>query len=536
MAQTLPTPFGFRAFYAKVFFPVKGVLLAGLMIASAAVQPAYAAPSAVSSPKPRYGGTLYLGTHQKPAPLDPFNVTDTISAPLMDLIFNKLVRVSPSGEFEPDLAQRWEISKDGLTYTFYLRSGVKFHNGQECTSEDVLHSFRLMSDKNISPAFSKQFDRVKEWKIPSRYVFQAILKEPFSPFLVSIWRVSIVPKNQLIHTKDDLNVIAKSPIGTGPFIFEGEESNGSMRLRAYLNYFEGRPYLNQVSVQIFSSKKHVWSAFLRGDVDLVFYLDRDDFQEIRENSSFHVFTSLAPGGYMLLFNFKDERLKKRNLREAIRLAINCDEMRNKLEGDQGILIEGPFHPASWAYSSNIRVQRHPAESAARLLKEEGVSGLDLNLLVSSENEHLMRMAKLIRQQLQEIGISLKIHTFSDYKELHSQVYQPNAPFQIFLTTFNNMDPDPDVVSHYFPGGSFNLGNYENPEVSKGFEAARRMNDREERKITYHQLQETIAKDIPAVFLYIPYSFHASSKDIIPADNFFGPFIPFYLLRKLYKQE
>lgn len=545
MAHSLLKTKSLQELYGGKLSILKGVFLAALLISATASPYTFAAPASLPS-KPRYGGTLHLGHHQKPAPLDPFNVTDTISAPLIDLIFNKLVRVKPSGEFEPDLAERWEISEDGLTYTFYLRRGVKFHNGQECTAKDVLYSLQLKSDKKISPDFSKQFERVKEWKAPSDYVFQAILKEPFSPFLVSLWRGSIIPKASAIHSSADLRKFAKSPIGTGPFIFEKQEQDGAIHLKGNGNYFEGRPYLDKVHIHIFSSKGQVWSAFLRGEIDIAFYLDRNDYKEIAANSSFRIAKALAPGGYMLLFNFKNKLLANEKIREAISLSINHAEILEKIEDGEGIIVNGPFHPNSWAYDLSIPTPKYDAFKASELLHAEGFTlrenifekdgnRLVLNLLINSENEHFMRIAKMIRQQLQEIGIAIQIQPFSNYQDLHSRVYHPDSNFQIYLAAFNNIDPDPDVVSQYFTGGSFNLGNYENSKVAHYFAIARETADLEKRGEIYKKINEIVFEEKPAIFLYIPYVFHATSNEISAPNEFFGPFISFYLTKLVFKK-
>ena len=172
---------------------------------------------------PRYGGTLRIPSYGTPAPLDPFNVTDTISSSLFDLIFSKLVRWNMKDgfqdNFEGDLAESWMVSQDGLTYTFYLRKGVKFHDGTPCTAEDVAYSFKLFSDPVVSPTYYRYFEKVEKWEILSDSVFRVKLKEPFSPFLFVIFKIRILPKHKLLNINRNLKSFIANPIGTGAFRF-----------------------------------------------------------------------------------------------------------------------------------------------------------------------------------------------------------------------------------------------------------------------------------------------------------------------------
>ncbi len=496
-----------------------------------------------------YGGTLQLGWYRKPAPLNPFQTTDTISAPLMDLIFNKLVRFNPTSGFEPDLAKRWEISEDGLTYTFHLRRGVKFHDGSECTAKDVLHTFQLMGNKSVSPTFYQQFEVVKEWRAPSDFVFQMVLKRPFSPILVSLWRAKIVPRKELEEPARDLENFVKQPVGTGPFMFESQEEDGSMWFKANPDYFEGKPYLDEVHVKIFPNKGQVWSAFLRGEVDMLFYLDSMDREAIKDNPSFNIFRALAAGGYMLMFNLQDPLLSNPKIRKAVSLAVNRREIIQTLERGEGIITDGPFHPFSWANNPSVKPADHDPEGALALLQSEGFTlqgdtlekegkKLVLNLLVDSGNEHLIRIAKLIRQQLQEIGIRMNFHFFSNYQELFRKVYEKDSEFQCYLSPFNvGVEIEPDPASIYWDSASpFNLVRYQNIEIDYLFELARKTHHQAQRARAYQRIHEIIAEEKPAVFLYIPYVFYAASKQVFNAEKLAASTIPFYQVKKIYKQE
>lgn len=496
-------------------------------------EPSFAAPQ--NHAAPQYGGTLRLGWYRKPAPFDPFKVTDTISSPLMDLVFNRLIKSNSNGDLIPDLAKKWEVSSDGLVYTFYLRDDANFHDGVPLTSEDVLYSLRLYSDSKISPDFSKYYEKVSEWKATSKFIFQAKLSEPFSPFLRYLRNSYILPKHALVNPERDLKLFSYKPIGTGPFVFKTSNDN-EIRFTANKNYMDGRPYLDQVVMRIFSSKSHVWAAFLRKEIDIVFYVDRKDYQAIGNQSYFKIFRALPPGGYAILFNLKDLNLMNTRIRKAISLAIDRQKLLTQMEHGEGVIVSGPFHPESWAYNPSVMGDSYSPNEALKILEEENKKNLSLNLLVDSNNAYLVEMAKRIRQQLAEVGIVIHINQFSNYSELIKKVYSSESSFQCYMFNYST-GTDPDIQSRFWQtDGPHNLGNYSNNEIDKLFREARISNLEEVRQKLYQQAHEMIASDRPAAFLYSPYIFYAASTDVQNVENLFGPFIPFYLVKDIYKSE
>ena len=280
---------------------------------------------------------------------------------------------------------------------------------------------------------------------------------------------------------------------------------------------------------------------------MIFYLDPRDREALKGNPSFNLFRALAPGGYMLMFNLRDPLLSNPKIREALSLAVNRKEIIENLEGGAGVISKGPFHPNSSAYNPDIKPVDYNPLQALSLLEGEGFilqdgvlnkegKKLILNLLVDSENEHLIRIAKMIRQQLQEIGIVSKIHFFSDYKELSQMVYSDHSTFEAYLFPFNT-GTDPDVAAVYWQSSSpFNLGHYQNAEVDRLFQLARRAHNPLGRAGAYQKIHRIIAEERPAVFLYVPYVFYAVSKRVFNAEKLSASLVSLHLVKKVYKEE
>lgn len=491
------------------------------------------------------GGTLRLSGYVNPAPFDPFNVTESITGPLMELIFNHLVRFNNNGQLVGDLAKYWDISKDGLIYTFHLREGVLFHNGKECTSEDVRKTFLLYSNPQISPSYYKLFQIVDHWDAPSKYVFRVFLKERYSSFVYSLWYGYIVPEQIFENAEKNVQAFIESPIGTGPYAFV-EKSSDKIILRANKDYFEGKSHVDSINVHLYPEKRMVWASFLRGEADLDFYLNAEDYREIRNNQSFKFFKSTAPGGSMLIFNFKDSLMAEFNIREAISLSLDRNEILNKVQNGEGVLIDGPFPLGLVQNDSSVSIREFNPDRGLELLKMSGFEKsegfmerhgkkLILRLLVDGKNNDLVKMAKLIRQQLQEVGIGVELVYFNDYSEHQAFLNSKDPKFQAFLFFFNS-GIDPDAVSVYWEtSGKFNYGNYQNSSVDQLFYRARKSSAKSEADKFYQQIHSVIIKDKPAIFFYSPYVFHAASKKISGLEKLSGTYLPFCRIREIQKK-
>ena len=159
-----------------------------------------------------------------------------------------------------------------------------------------------------------------------------------------------------------------------------------------------------------------------------------------------------------------------------------------------------------------------------------------NILVDQENEHLLGISKVIRQQLQEVGIEIKIHLFSDYAELLKKLKQGADQFQGYLLAFST-GTDPDTTSRYWETGEiFNYGAYHDMIVDRLFLTGRKTQDQNERTKAYQEIHHQIAETQPAVFLYIPYVFYGCAKSVFRPQDFLGPFISFQHLNKIYKLD
>ncbi|MDD5195934.1 MAG: ABC transporter substrate-binding protein, partial [Candidatus Omnitrophica bacterium] len=241
------------------------ILIFALMLMIVEVSPEAKAVSKLRKP---YGGALIWGTYHKPTRINPILTTHSVSAPLVQLIFNALVRINSKGEIEPDLATTWEVSENGLVYTFHLRKGVRFHDGKGCTAFDVQFTYDRILDPQVNSPFASTFQLVDKFETPDAFTFKVFLKKASVSFIYRMIRY-IMPKH-ILEGKDlnktDFNF---HPIGTGPFKFKEWTKDNQIILEYNPDYFEGRPYLDKIAVKSYSDSRSLWTAFMRGEVDFV---------------------------------------------------------------------------------------------------------------------------------------------------------------------------------------------------------------------------------------------------------------------------
>ena len=236
-----------------------------------------------------YGGTLVWGSVFPPTAFNPTRNYTGITTALQDLIFNRLVRLNADGEMEPDLARSWDISDDGRVYTFHLREGVRFHDGVELTAEDIRFTYERILDEAHESPYRPDLIPVERLECPDRYTFRVVFKTPDPLWLRRMVR-EVLPKHLLSGDSDQAAAFYDRPVGTGPFRFDfWDKEKRTLGLKANTDYFEGRPYLDAVRVRIYPDNSTLWAAFMRREVDLVQFINREDFMVAAEDASFRTY-------------------------------------------------------------------------------------------------------------------------------------------------------------------------------------------------------------------------------------------------------
>jgi peptide/nickel transport system substrate-binding protein len=494
--------------------------------------------------------TLRFAMHTKPETMHPMYGQCSPAAAINDMIFDRLVRLNPQREVIPLLAQSWEISQDKSSYTFYLRKDTYFHDGTPVTAEDVAYSFNLYKNyefskpyKNgpISQYYQTRLGYIKDAQAVDKYTIRIKLKEPNIKFLVDISRAGFILPRHLWQPNSGYPDAQKySLIGSGPYEFLAQTED-KITLIANENYYEGKPALAKIEFMFFEDIAAIWNAMMRSEVDYAGFLPENQFEIMRKDPTFKTHTINAPAYYILAYNLRDPLLSKKEIRRALALALNEQALINKIQNGYGSVCTGPYLSDSWASNPNVKpIGYNPFKAKESFLKngfefKDGYltkdgNPLTFNLLYNQKDQNNEKIALILRQQLQEIGIKLNIDQ-SKEEYIYDDPALVSRDFQIWLTVFasyqdpaymNYMDQDSPIGS-IIDVSSFKL-------LNKLLKESHQTYDQEKRQALYHQIHSLMYDDQVFGYLFsIQYLFAVNAR-FTHTESFFKSYLTFYYLK------
>ena len=474
--------------------------------------------------EPRRGGTLRLALISNPTP-------NPITAPggLSDImpnktLFNTLVRYDPQDLTpRPDLAESWSQSEDGLTWTFRLRKGVRWHDGRPFTADDVKFTLEAMLDKKVNARFRSAVDAVKAIEAPDPLTVRLHLKEPIASLPVLLaYNVAIVPRH-LLEGKD-LNApseFLRRPVGTGPFRFQEAMSGDHFTVVANEAYHEGRPSLDAVAFRIVPNLNTQIAQAKAGELDVIL-LDPPQLDAVKDVPHLEVSTAPVPQYHFVALNNQHPAFADRRVRQALAYGLDRSLIIDKVLQDKAELATGPIAPIiRWAYNPNVKKYPFDPERAKALLSEAGwkpgAGGvlhkdgkpLAFTLLLDKGNPTREQIGTIAQQYWKRLGLDVKLE-FGEWNTVIQRYRQwkYDAHLNWWFTA-----PDPDLFPYYSQGGSNNRFQYANPEVDRILREARAERDERKAARLYGRAQALIVEDQPAVFLYYPFEIRAIHKRV-----------------------
>ena len=531
-SKTLPT--GLKNF----IFPFMTMLLA-LTSSSLAQDHAHAVAASPS----RYGGTLVWGTINPPTIINPVLTSHSVSSTLLDLLFDPLVRINGQGRVIPALAQSWDISKDGLVYTFHLRRHVYFHDGIECSADDVKFTYEAIRAPSNKSTWRTGTELVKEWRVIDPYTLQVMLAQPMPDLILKLFR-DILPKHLYEHTNMLDNLHNYLPVGTGPFrLLSWDRDTNEITLAANNTYFEGRPFLDNIIIKTYQDNSSLWAALMRTEVDLVRFLNHQDYEVLKKDPTFKTYQIFSGMYFAIIYNIHDAVLSDYDVRHAISYAIDRQTLMQET-GMYGVESNGPFYPQSPGFNPKVEAASYQPLKAQSILTRRGWKlnneglfekrgqPLVLTMLVNHNRPNYRQMALVLRQQLSEVGIGLKIVFYDDESQL-TKDYLARVKPQMWLRMFlgRSYDPSNMTDSWYSYSSEFGrLWKYHNSTVDRLFELARTLPYGSPRHEIYQRIHALIYQDQPACFLFFPLTYHAVAARVANTDDFFTLYMPEYQLK------
>lgn len=477
------------------------------------------APSARSeSSMPVTGDSLVEGTIGEASTLIPILASDSSSHAVAGQVYNGLVKYDKNLNIVGDLAESYDISRDGLVITFHLRRGVKWHDGAPFTARDVLYTFRVTIDPKTPTAYAEDFRQVKTISAPDDFTVRVSYGEPFAPALAS-WGMNILPAHLLEGQDITKSPLARKPVGTGPYIFKEWISGQKIVLEANKEYFEGRPYIDRFIYRIIPDSSTMYMELKAGAIDLMSLTPvQYSRQTTNKNftSRFNKYRYPSSGYLYMGYNLRHPLFGDKRIRQAMTAAINKDELIQGVLFGMGQKSHGPIVPGRWAYNPNVKDITYDPKHAAELLaeagwKEKNSDGIlvkdgkpfKFTILTNQGNQQRLMSAQIIQQRLKQVGVDVKIRIVEWATFLKEFIDKGN--FEVVMLAWNiSQDPDMYDIWHSSKNkpGELNFIGYNNPEVDRLLVEGRNTFDIEKRKRAYFRIQEILADEQPYTFLYV----------------------------------
>jgi peptide/nickel transport system substrate-binding protein len=499
-------------------WPLLAVLLAGVVILGGVVLWIGNPLSSSDDSQTRYVEAA-VGAPSRVNPI--FAYESDIDRDLSSLVFSGLTRLDADGTPLPDLAERWDVSQDGLTVTFHLRSGVTWQTGAAFTSADVLFTYGLLHDA----ALQGDPEQAGLWQsitcsAPDDLTVVCKLPEPYSPFL-SYTTIGILPKAILsaVTPQSILNdPFNKAPIGTGPYRLQSLDDKSAV-LTANEKFYLGAPHIDEIDLKFFPDMASAAAEVIRKQAngllaDLT--IDPQDYQSLRGVDGLTEHVTNESAFTFLYLNNDAPPLNDPDVRSAIERAVDVDSIITSLLGGRGERADTPIAPGTWAFDPDARLPGHDVGRARQALDAAGWTlpengsvrtrnGTELRLSLLTDQDPLRgAVADAIAQQLADVGIAATV-VRKPSGDLVRDFLIPRVYQAAIFGWDPGADPDPYPAWHSSQSisGGRNIAGYTSDDADKLVEEARRSNSIADRKDLYKQFQQLFLQDVPSIPLYVP---------------------------------
>ena len=470
-----------------------------LLKASGLAAGALAAGRPALAQTPKAGGTFVSAQTTEATGLDPQLVPAFSRSRRSPLFYNQLVRFDPEMNPQPELAESWEVSKDGLTWTFKLRPGVRFHDGQEMTAADVKFTFDRLFEK--SPGKS-DFIAVDKVEPAGKHQIKFVTKEPFAGLLAALggfWGFIISEAG--IKKHGDLN---KAALGTGPYLLEDWKVEQQMVLKKNPQYFKrGLPHVDQAILRIIPDEANIVAALRTGQIQHAFIEDNKNWNLLKDEKTLTGYRSSRLGYDFLNINASRGPLKDVRVRQAISWAVDRGAVLRVAAAGFGRLTAPATAPMkAWQLPEEqwMRYYKPDLERARKLLADAGhPSGFTVKLSVIPTFPTMVAGAPVVAANLKRIGITAEIENV-EYA-VWIKRWQAKDFDMTMNTTPGYADPDTAFFRALHSTKGQNWNSWSVPDLDALLEEGRRTMDQKKRKEIYDRAQLLILDNVPHLWLF-----------------------------------
>lgn len=505
----------FRAYYRMIPRAIPMRALALLLMALAS----FTMASCEREPNIRQPLTFIDSSGADAKRLLPLLAGDTTSSGISGLLFNGLIKYDKDLRLTGELAESWEASPDCRSVVFHLRKDVKWHDGVEFTSADVLFTYKTVTDPSVPTPYGSNYGPVDKVEALDDHTVRVTFKEPFAPALES-WGMGILPRHHLEGKKiDDEEYTRRNLVGTGPYRLKKWVTGQLIELEASPDYFEGRPGIDRYIMRVVPDSATQFLELKTGGIDMM-TLEPPQYKLKSGtkffNRYFQKFRYPAFGFTYVGYNLRHQKFSDVRVRRAFGHAIDKQKIIKGVLLGYGSPATGPFPPRSWAYNPKVNDPEYDPEKARALLSdagwEPGPDGMlmkngepfSFTLITNKENTKRSKAAQIIKESLKAIGVEMDIQVL-EWQTFLNEYINKRRFEAVMLGWSLSMDPDLYDIWHSSKTGEreFNFVSYNNPEVDRLLIEGRQSCDFKRRGQIYRRIHEILADEQPYTFLFVP---------------------------------
>ena len=500
--------------------------------AALALQPMLGRGVVLAADAVKKGGQVVVALSQEPTVFNPHRPHIEVDRGVHFGLFDSMWRVDERAQFVPNLAvevptlKNGGIAKGGLEYTFKLRRGVTWHDGQKFTAKDVKFTYDLIMNPKFGAYTKVGYDVISSIETPDELTVRMRLKEPFAPFLTAWGDTYIVPAHILEGAADPntAEFNTKSPVGTGPFKFGARVAGDHLVLRANDKYHGPPPALERVIFKYIPDLTVLYTQFKTGAVDVTGLqgVSAEFYAEAKTLPGVTIHQHTSPSVEYIYLNAGKAQFKELAVRQALYAAMDKRAIIDQIYYGVHKPVEGYLPANSWAYNPELPKQEYNPEKAKQILDEAGwkpgpdgiraKGGVKLSFTNSTTAGNKLReqTQALIQQNWKAIGVDMQINNMPA-AVVWGEYYVKSKYDSLLVGVQATIGGDPDCLnrihSKYIPaesGSGRNVLQYKNPQVDRLLEEGVREADQAKRRVLYMKLQEVLRADLPylPIFSYV----------------------------------
>ncbi len=462
-----------------------------------------------NAPKTNEKKVLNIGIPADPPSMDPLLSTSLYDRQVYQSLYNKLFDIDEDGNIVPQLVTKYEVSEDGLTYTFKLQEGVKFHDGSDFNAEVVKYNFERMvtNEKSKRKGDLKAFESAT---VVDPYTVQVQLKMPFSPFLgVLTDRAGMMVSMEAAekHGEEFIN----NPVGSGPFVFVEQVKGDHVTLKKNENYWASEVKLDEVNYRVFTNGTAGVQNLRSGMLDILTDIPAKEIKSVESDPNLTVIAKANLGYQGIYLNTTSSTLGNKYLRQAVSAAIDRELLVKILLDGYGSGANSPFAPAHFAYGESDKADK-PDEAVIKDLLAKGgkPDGFTFKLQIGTSpvNE---QTGVVIQDMLKKHNITAELEKVEYGTMIENG---NNGNFEALqLGWSGRIDPDGNIYDFVVTGTPNNNSRISEPELDDLLNQARAEVDNDKRKALYDRAMEIVHDNSGYVYMYHNYDKFGFSKKV-----------------------